>query len=138
MVATLPTAGCFFEAESRDWSHSGKISVCALFSLCVSRLALDFSDGMQVCSVELSNPHPVVWFGAVRTVLEVAQIVELHGDVFRCEHDRLGSHWSFRPREVGSSVGHTSERSRFRRCEAPNAFQAASFEPVCCDVFATV
>ena len=40
----------------------------------------------------------------------------------------------FWPREVVPSVGHTSERSSFRRCEGPitrnHAFQAAFFEPV--------
>ena len=41
---------------------------------------------------------------------------------------------AFWPREIVSSVEHTSERSRFRRCEEPNtrdhAFQAAILEPV--------
>ena len=43
----------------------------------------------------------------------------------------IGAFW---PLEVVSSVGHTSERSRFRRCEGPNAqdhaFRAAFLEPV--------
>ena len=50
MVAALPRAGCFVEAESRDWSHCGTNNRLAHF--------------VSLCRRDL---HPVVEFGAFRT-----------------------------------------------------------------------
>ena len=97
------------------------LSVCLLPSPC--RLTLQ-------CGFELSLLRDQVVYLDSRWRRQWNSMV-LSSEASMAGWGRTGAFW---PREVVSSVGHTSERSRFRRCEGPDArdhaFQATFLEPV--------
>ena len=96
------------------------LSVCLLPSPC-----------RWTCKAGSNFPPVTGWCIWIRGVADSGTPWYLSSEASMAGWGRTGAFW---PREVVSSVGHTSERSRFSRWEGPNArdhaFQVAFPEPV--------